>query len=241
MVSCHPVYHTPDEGIYALQLAVKAYDKLDKKVVALKNQIKAKLRAWGVICSDSRVWGVRGRSEALAAVPNPAVREIIASDFQLLDALLEHKHRARRRFLSMASDIPVVRAWQAIPGVGPYVAAVFFPYVKCPRHFSDVRKLWRYSRLGITQCASGGRELKRKHLDRMGNPNLKRISRIAFQGAMRSAADNRFNRAYRHTLENTASEVHARLTVQRKILEVMWAMWLHGTPYDDDNRPSRWA
>jgi len=121
------------------------------------------------------------------------------------------------------------------------VAAIFCAYVKCPERFSDSRKLWRYSRLGITQCISGGKDLKRQRLDRMGNGSLKAISLTAFRGAMRTTGDNRFKRAYANTLANTGSEVHARLSVQRKILQVMWAMWLHGTPYDDKNRPSRWA
>lgn len=234
----HAVYHTPDEDVYALHLAVKAYEKLEKKAVAQKNLIKAKLRAQGIICEGSRVYGVRGRAEALARVEIPAVREVISSDYDLLDFLLRERDKARRRFLRLAAGIPVTRAWQDIPGVGPYVAAIFCAYVKCPQRFSNPRKLWRYCRLGITQCASGGRELKRQKLDSNGNGALKYVSGVAFQGAMRASGDNRFKRAYRSTLARTGSPVHARLTVQRKILQVMWAMWRCGTPYDDDNKPS---
>jgi len=237
----HPVYHTPDEGIYALHLAVKAYDELTKKEVALKNQIKAKLRAQGIITESSRVYGVRGRAEALGRVQNAAVREIIAADYGHLDFLLAERLKAKRRFLAMASGISIVRAWQEIPGVGPVTAARFCAYVKCPQRFSDVRKLWRYSRLGITQCVSGGKELKRQRLDRMGCAELKAASMTAFLGAMRAGGDNRFKRAYANTLRNTGSATHARLTVQRKILAVMWAMWLCGTPYDDTDKPQKWA
>jgi len=84
----HPVYHTQDESIYALHLAVKAYDKLKKKAVIQKNQIKAKLRAQGIISEGSRIYGVRGRAEALARVESPVVRDIIASDYDVLDFLL---------------------------------------------------------------------------------------------------------------------------------------------------------
>jgi transposase len=241
MGSYHPVYHTPDEAVYSLHLAVKAYDRLVKKATAQKNQIKAKFRAQGIISEGSRIYGARGRVEALDRVENVAVREIISSDYDQLDFLLSERDKARRRFLALAKKIPAVRALQEIPGVGPVVAAVFCAYIKCPGRFSDSRKLWRYSRLGITQCVSGGKELKRQRLDRNGCPQLKQASRTAFLGAMRSGGDNRFKRAYRDTLANTGSEVHARLTVQRKILAVMWSMWLHGTPYDDGNRPNRWA
>ena len=237
----HPVYHTPDENVYALHLTVKAYDRLTKKAVAQKNQIKAKLRAQGIICEGSRVYGGRGREEALGLVQNPAVREVIASDYDLLDFLLCERARAKRRFLALASHVPVVRAWQAIPGVGPVTAARFCAYVKCPQRFSDSRKLWRYCSLGITQCVSGGKDLKRQRLDRMGCGALKDVSMKAFIAAMRSGGDNRFKRAYANTLANTGSEVHARLSTQRKMVAVMWAMWLYGTPYDDANKPERWA
>ena len=76
--SYHPVHHTPDEEVYALHLAVKAYDKLTKKTAVQKNRIKAELRSQGIIGEGSRIYGVRGRAEALSRVENPAVREIIA-------------------------------------------------------------------------------------------------------------------------------------------------------------------
>jgi transposase len=241
MGTYHPVYHTPDEGIYALHLAVKAYDLLTRKAVAQKNQIKAKLRAQGVICEGSRVYGARGRAEALARVESAAVREIIAADYDHLDFLLAERMKAKRRFLAMAPGISIICVLQEVPGVGPVTAARFCAYVKCPQRFSDVRKLWRYCRLGITQCVSGGKELRRQRLDRCGCGELKGASMTAFLGAMHASEDNRFKRAYANTLENTGSATHARLTTQRKILATMWAMWRDGTHYDDENKPLRWA
>jgi transposase len=235
----HPVYQTPDEDIYALHLQVKAYDQLTSKTVAQKNQIKAKLRAQGIISEGSRVYGARGRAEALARVQNAAVREIIAADYDQLDFLAAERARARRRLLALAGGIPATRTLQEIPGVGPVTAATFCAYVKRPRRFSDKRKLWRYSRLGITQCVSGGKELRRQRLDRSGCGQLKDASMTAFLGAMHAGGDNRFQRAYAHALEHTGSATHARLTTQRKILATMWAMWRDGTHYEDDNRPLR--
>jgi transposase len=237
----HSVYHTADEDIYALHLAVKAYDQLIKRTTATKNQIKAKLRAQGVISEGSRVYGRRGREEALGRVKNPAVRDMIMADYELLDFLCAERAKARRRFLTMAGGIPITCVLQEVPGVGPITAARFCAYVKCPQRFSDARKLWRYSRLGITQCVSGGKDLRRKRLDRAGCGALKSASMTAFLGAMRASEDNRFQRAYAHTLANTGSATHARLTTQRKILATMWAMWRDGTHYDDWDKPTRWA
>jgi transposase len=235
MGNWRPVYHTSDDVICHLHLAVKAYDRLVGRATGLKNQIKAKLRGEGIITEGAKVFGKRGRQEALALVASPLVREIIASDYELLDFLLREQARAKERFVRLGKQIPIVRAWQEIPGVGPVGAAKFCAYVKCPHRFSDKRKLWRYSRLGITQCETGGKSIRRQHLDRAGCGALKDVSRKAFLAAMRAGGDNLIKRAYHNALQSTGSEVHARLTVQRKILAIMWSMWREGTPYDDNH------
>ncbi|MDD3719040.1 MAG: hypothetical protein PHP28_10325, partial [Actinomycetota bacterium] len=81
---------------------------------------------------------------------------------------------------------------------------------------------------------TGGRSLRRQHLDPSGNGALKDISNKAFRAAMRTREDNLIKRAYARSLAVTGKEDHARLNVQRKILAIMWAMWRDGTAYDDD-------
>jgi hypothetical protein len=62
---------------------------------------------------------------------------------------------------------------------------------------------------------------------------LKDVTRKAFEAAMRTHQDNGFKRAYRRSLEQTHDAIHARLTVQRKIVSTLRAMWINRTPYDD--------
>jgi len=229
------VYHTQDGDIHHLHLAVKAHDRLVQRIKALKNQIKAELRGEGVICEGSGVFGKRGRREALSLIRDQVPREIISRDFELLDFLLAQRDEARRRFLRLGDKIPVVRAFQEIPGVGPVGAARFCAYIKCPHRFSDRGKVWKYSRLGVTESVTGGRRIKHQRLDRAGNGALKDVSRKAFDHAMRARGDNLIKRSYARTLANTGDETHARLTTQRKILVIMWSMWRWGTAYDDNH------
>jgi len=63
---------------------------------------------------------------------------------------------------------------------------------------------------------------------------LKDVSRKAFEVAVRSQKDNGFKRAYQRALETTHDKTHARLTVQRKIVSTLRAMWLSMTPYGDE-------
>lgn len=230
----HAIWHTDDARMEELYLAVKTYERLRADVVRQKNRIHAKLRAQGIMTPGGKVLGKRGRQEALARL-SPALRELLVADYELLDFLVRMQAGAHARFVRMGRGIPVVRALQEIPGVGPVTAPVFCAYVKDPRRFSRGSRLMRFCRLGITESESAGKRLKREHLDPRGHGALKGVSHMAYLGAMRTKDDNRFQRAYRASLAETGNATHARLNVQRKLLATMLAMWKDGTRYDDDD------
>ena len=232
--NCKEVYHTRDERIYELHAAVKAYERLAEKAKSQKNQIKARLRGEGIITDGAKVFGGTGRQEAMALIGSPLLREMIAADYELLDFLLRKQAEAKGRFVRLGGEIGIIQAWQAIPGVGPVGAARSRAYVKRPARFANKGKLSKHSRLGVTVTETGGKAIRRQHLDPGGCGALKDISREAFSSALRTRGDNLIKRACVRTLENTGDEIHARLTVQRKILAIMWAVWRDGTAYDDD-------
>lgn len=236
-----PVWHGYDQRMEELYLAVKAYERLRGEVARQKNRLKAALRRQGILEKGQRVYGARGRQEALSLLESPTLREIIACDYELLDFLCSRQRAARTRFIRLARDLPVVKALEEIPGVGPYVAAVFCAYIKNPHRFSRRSQLIRFSRLGVTCHVSAARQLKREHLDPVGHGALKDASRKAFHGAMRARGDNLFKRTYEQALARGGNPEHARLTVQRKILVVMWTIWRDGTGYDDNPITKRGA
>jgi hypothetical protein len=63
---------------------------------------------------------------------------------------------------------------------------------------------------------------------------LKDVSRKAFEAALRRRESNGFQRAYHRALETTHDKTHARLTVQRKIVSILRAMWINQTAYCDE-------
>lgn len=227
------VYHTADERIYHLLLAVKAYERLVKKTTSQKTQIKAVLRSEGIICEGARVFGKKGRQDALLMVTGP-LRDILASEYETLDFLLKKQAEAKRRFVRLGRDIPIVRAWCAMPGVGTVRAAKFCARVKNPHRFANKGKLTKYSCLGITESVTGGKTTKHQHLDPSGSRALKDVAYGVFRSAVGMRGDNLIKRSYERALASTGSKQHARLTTERKILAIMWAMWRHGTAYDDD-------
>ena len=60
------------------------------------------------------------------------------------------------------------------------------------------------------------------------------MSRQVFIGALRCVKENAFQREYNEIVDRTKNKTHARLTVQRKIVAVLRAVWKGGVPYKDD-------
>lgn len=216
---------------------VQHYDELTAQQARLKTKLKARLRMQGVIVRGERVFSVTGRKAVLAAVRSPPVRTAINQLYTVLDQSVASQTEARLLLLRAAQALPEIKIMKTAPGVGPIGACRFSAYIHTPQRFSSTRKLWKYCRLSVSHRSSNGRPLRRPRLDRNGCGRLKDVSRKAFEAAMRSSQDNGFKRAYQRALETTHDTTHARLTVQRKIVSTLRAMWITQTPYADELMP----
>lgn len=201
--------------------------------IRLKNKIKAAFREQGVIVKGTDVYTAAGRDKYLTAVPFAAAREAITQLYELLDVTLKAQKSAMKLMKRESEKYPEIARFDEAPGCGVVSSCRFSAYVQTPYRFSAKRKLWRYSRLGITDRQSDGKPLGRQSLDRNGSGRLKEVSRTVFLGAMQTHDDNLFKRSYRGTLQRTHNKTHARLTTQRKILAVLLAMWKGGTEFND--------
>ena len=213
---------------------VQHYDELTQQQARLKTKIKARLRMQGVIRSGERVYSATGRKAVLTEVKSEVVRIAIQQLYDLLDQSLASQTEARLLMLRTAQALPEIRIMRTAPGMGPIGACRFSAYVHSPQRFSSTRKLWKYCRLSVSHRSSNGKPLRRPRIDRSGCGRLKDVSRKAFEAALRRKDNNGFQRAYYRALEQTHDATHARLTVQRKIVSTLRAMWINQTPYCDD-------
>jgi transposase len=188
----------------------------------------------GVIVTGERLFSVQGRKEVLARVESRDLRTAITQLYAVLDQSVQAQTKARWLMLRAAQAFPEIRIFRTAPGIGPIGACRFSAYIHTPQRFSTTRKLWKYCRLSVSHRSSNGKPLRRPRLDRCGCGRLKDVSRKAFDVAIRSSQDNGFKRAYQRALETTHNQTHARLTVQRKIVSTLRAMWLTMTPYGDE-------
>jgi len=226
------VHYAPDQRRRNFKQLVQHYDELTGQQARLKTKIKARLRMQGVIVTGERLFSSKGRQEVLARVESRDLRTAISQLYEVLDQSVAAQEQARLLMLRAAQAFPEIRIFRTAPGVGPIGACRFSAYIHTPSRFT--RKLWKYCRLSVSHRSSNGKPLRRPRLDRSGCGRLKDVSRKAFEVAMRSQKDNGFKRAYQRALETTHDKTHARLTVQRKIVSTLRAMWLTMTPYGDE-------
>lgn len=227
------VYYAAEQSRREFKQLVQHFDDLTDQQIRLKYKIKARFRAQGVIVRGLRLYTASGRGAVLERVASPRVRAAIEQLYEVLDQTLASQLAAQRLMLQAARSFPEIELFKAVPGIGPLGACRFSAYVQTPRRFSNVRKLWRYCRLGVSHRSSDGKPLSRPRLDPAGCGRLKDVTRKAFDAALRRKDDNLFKRAYERSLASTHNKTHARLSVQRKIVSVLRAMWLHMTPYRD--------
>lgn len=234
MNKVHEVYYSDEDHRTVFKQVVQNYDDLTRQVIRIKNKIKSRLRVQGVIVRGQEVYRPEDRGEILAQVRSEVASEAIGQLCDLLDSTVKAQQRALKLMNRESDRYPEIKRFKEVPGVGPVGASRFSAYIQTPHRFSNKRKLWRYSRLGITDRRSDGKPLGRQALDWNGNGRLKDLSYRAFLGAVGRGKDNQFKRAFRQSLARTHDKTHARLTIQRKILATLLAMWKGDTRYQDD-------
>jgi transposase len=229
------VHYAPDQPRRNFKQLVQHYDELTAHQARWKTKLKARLRLQGVIVTGERLFSRSGRQAVLVKVESREVRTAIAQIYEVLDQSVAAQEQARLLMLRAAQAFPEIKLLRTVPGVGPIGACRFSAYIHTPQRFSSKRKLWKYSRLSVSHRSSNGKPLRRPKLDySSGCGRLKDVSRKAFDVAQRLRTDNGFKRTYQRALEATHDRTHARLTVQRKILSTLRAIWLTKTPYRDE-------
>ncbi len=228
------VHYAPDQPRRDFKTLVQHYDELTAQQARLKTKVKARLRMQGVIVTGERLFSSSGRKPVLAQVKSRAVRTAISQLYEVLDQCVVAQTQAKLLMLSAAQAFPEIKLFRTAPGVGPIGACRFSAYIHTPQRFSSKRKLWKYCRLSVSHRSSNGKPLRRPKLDYSGCGRLKDVSRKAFDASVRGAKDNGFKRTYQRALETTHDATHARLTVQRKIVSTLRAIWINQTPYRDE-------
>lgn len=225
------VWQSPSDERAVFKCAAQAYLDAVQRQTALKLQIKAHYRQWGVIPTGSTVYGRSGRANYLAQIQQAGVRAQLQLLYEAMDSALEVERKTRRLMGQLGAKFPEITRLRTVPGVGAIGAHLFVAYVQEPTRFATPQQLWRYCRLGIRDRSSDGKPLGFQQLDRCGHGVLKAISYRAWLVAVKQKR-GAVHELYTASLARTGDEVHARLNTQRKILHTLLVLWERGREFD---------
>ena len=225
------VWQCPSDERAVFKCAAQAYLDAVSRQSALKLQLKAHYRQWGVIPTGSVVYGRSGRATYLAQIKQAGVRGQLQLLYDALDSALEVERKARRLMRQLGAKFPEIARLRSMPGVGIIGAHLFVAYIQEPGRFETPQQLFRYCRLGIRDRSSDGKPLGFQKLDRRGHGVLKAVSYRAWLVAMKQKC-GAIHESYTASLERTGDETHARLNTQRKLLKTLLVLWTGAQEFD---------
>jgi transposase len=229
----HEVYYPDEDRRAQFKRLVQHHYWLTRQVAGLKRSIKRHLRFEGVIVKNLGLYSRKGRKAVVERLASPVSRAALGQLYAVLDAAVQNRRSAEQLMRQEAKHFPEITLFEEVPGIGFILASWFSAYIQNPHRFANKRKLWRYCRLGVAWRMSDGKPLGRQSLDRNGCGILKDLSRKAFDANLKRKEESAFRRTFNAAWDRTGDKVHARLTVQRKIVATLWSMWRKNERYQE--------
>jgi transposase len=223
-----PQVHVPSVNVRAWRALIEFRQKLLRRRVSLKNQIRALLRGLGIAVVRG-LWTKKG----LAWL---AEQELSSMDdlrrAMMVDDLLQANARIRQIELELkkiADGHLAVTLLRTIPGVGIRTAEAFVAYVADPRRFSRLNRIGAY--LGLVPCqdATGDRN-RLGHITREGPATVRKLlCEAAWQGIRRDLRTRAYFERVMHG-EPERKKIAIVATAHR-LARVMLAMLKSGEVY----------
>jgi transposase len=183
----------------------------------LKSQVHAVLAKEGVAVPMADLFGLGGRS-LLAAVPlAEAYRRRVDSLLGLIDALGTEIDHFGRLVDDALGDHPGYHAIQAIPGVGPVLAAIFVAEIGDVTRFAGAAQLCSWA--GLTpRHRESDTTVKRGHITKQGS-RLVRWAAVEAVGRQRGAT---IVAVYHHRVAERRGRPIGRVAGARKLLSLVY-------------------
>lgn len=220
--------YQPPAVFCQLRLLVRHQRRLGVHMVRLKNQIKSLYRQHGLVPRGAEIY-VSGREQWLQQLPDLA-RDLVGDHYLQLDATQQGLKSTKER-IEMAARRFEPMVWLcSIPQIGPQTAAAFVAYVVTPERFGSRKKLWTYCGFGLMQRSSGA-SLEPKRLRKDRNAHLKCILKMAVIRIC-SSPNHPLYEAYQAKRAQGMADHKAKLTIGRRLINTMAAVWNHKQEFD---------
>ncbi len=189
-----PIVHVPPIAVRSWRRLIQFRRRLVAQRTAVKNRLRALLRAHGVSAPwRNRLWSRAGRAW-LAAVEWPTREAALERDLGLDE--LEHLHArlrlVERQLNAVARRDPRVALLRTIPGVGARTAEALVAWIDDVRRFRHSRQLGCYFGLVPSQDQSSGTN-RLGHITREG-PSA--VRQLLCEAAWQAKGRSSFLKAY---------------------------------------------
>lgn len=165
-------------------------------------------------------------------VPDPAAALHLQHLLALWEALEEQCHEVART-LREETRRRHPQAWSlllTIPGLGPLLVSCFLALVDDPGRFPSPKALQAYAGLDPSVYRSGNFQGPSR-LSKRGDPLLRRVLYLMAQSLIRHT--HRFHQAFCYYRDHGRRYREAVIIVARKVLTVLYTLWIHLTPFQD--------
>jgi transposase len=228
-----PVHHSKSLDRLVFKQHVALYHDCVRQRVRAANRISALLRSHGLFVREKAFSRPDNREKFLKLLPS---HFLLRANLEMLwgayDMAAKQVIQVRQRLKLYARDHEPIRRFVMLPGVKWVRAATFFAYIDTPGRFASKQKLWKYVGIGLVRRKSGAAPT-RVSLVRRANRRLKYV----LVGAARSAVNkgnNPFAEQYRQWVKKGCSPRLAMRNTARSLAATLWAMWKHGTDYQEN-------
>jgi transposase len=227
-----PAVHVPSAGHRAWRALIEHRQRLIRRRVQVKNQVRALLRGHGLSCPH-RLWTRKGLAW-LAALDFANAFDAFRRDqfLEELKHLREQVRRAEARLHEEAGRHPGVALLQTIPGVGPRTAEAVVAYLDDPRRFKNAAAVGCY--FGLVPCQDqSGSANRLGHITRQGPPTIRKLLTEASWQALRHSP--RVKAKHERLLRGDPERRKiALVAVNHFLVRAMWSMLRHNRPWQEE-------
>ena len=205
-------------AVRELRELVRHRQKLVQRRSGLKAQVHAVLAKEGVTVSVSDLFGVAGRALLERAPLAPVYAERVAALLRLMDAHKVEITEIDRTVATQLADDPGYRAIQAIPGVGPILAAVFVAEIGDVTRFPTPGHLTSWA--GLTpRHHESDTTVTRGRITKQGSTHVRWA---AVEAAQQAPTKTFLKEDFRRIAERRNCRPIARVAIARKIVTLVY-------------------
>jgi transposase len=227
-----PTVYVPSAPIRAWRAMIEHRQRLIRRQVQVKNQIRALLRGQGLRCPH-RLWTQKGLAW-LQELTFPTTFDAFRRDqlYEELRHLRAQIARAEVQLGAVAQNHPGVALLRTIPGVGARTAEAVVAYLDDVRRFKNANAVGCYFGLVPCQDQSGSKN-RLGHITRQGPPTVRKLLTEASWQAIRRSG--RVKAKYQQLLRGDPDRRKIALVALSHFLaRVMWSMLRHGRPWQEE-------